>query len=396
MHTRRGQSGRVKVVNTVPAGNTGFDDDEVAELMAALAEVARDAVPRDPDNLRAHRDGPVGFDRELWQRFGDLGWLSLLVGESDGGSGADERAAAVIARALGSAGRLEPFVAAGVIAPLWLAGLDSPAAAALRESVMTGSVVAAPVWQGAQGGPEPGTLPITATLCADGVILDGEAHWVPVHQPDTFLVAARAGRETVLVRVDATTQGLMVDPQPMADGTRWARLYFTDAHRPAAALLGSGTEAATAIANGVDTAVVVAAAELLGVMERMLELTVGYLGSRRQFGRPIGTFQALQHKAVDMWVLQQLTEAAVREAMRCRVGADARTRAVSASSAKSRASSAALHVGAQAIQLHGAIGFTDEYELAHLVNRALVLSAWLGNAANHIRRYARLVDQETQ
>jgi 3-oxochol-4-en-24-oyl-CoA dehydrogenase len=365
-------------------------DDEIGELLAALAEVARNAVPRDPDNVRIHRDSPDGFDRDLWRRFGDLGWLSLLVGEADGGAGANERAAVVVARALGSAGRLEPFVAAGVLVPLWLAGLDGPAAADLLGPVMAGELVAAPAWQATEGGTEPHVLPVTAALSADGVMLDGTAHWVPLHRPDTFVVAARSGAEKVLVRVDAGTPGATVHRQPMADGTSWARLELTAAYLPAGALLGRGRRAASVVAAGVDTAVVVVAAELLGSIERMLELTVDYLGSRRQFGQPIGAFQALQHKAVDMWVQQRLTEAALTEALRRRVGAGPGVAALWASSAKARASSAALQVGGLAVQLHGAIGFTDEYELAHFVNRTLVLAAWLGNAAAHTRRYARL------
>ena len=118
----------------------GVGDNAIDDLLDDLAEVARAAVPRDPADVRAHRDAPEGFDRDLWRRFGDLGWLSLLVGDSDGGAGADERAAAVVARALGSAGRLEPFVAAGVLVPLWLTGLDGPAAADLLGPVMTGEL----------------------------------------------------------------------------------------------------------------------------------------------------------------------------------------------------------------------------------------------------------------
>jgi alkylation response protein AidB-like acyl-CoA dehydrogenase len=368
----------------------GVGDNAIDDLLDDLAEVARAAVPRDPADVRAHRDAPEGFDRDLWRRFGDLGWLSLLVGDSDGGAGADERAAAVVARALGSAGRLEPFVAAGVLVPLWLTGLDGPAAADLLGPVMTGELVAAPAWQDAAGAVDPELLPVSATFSADSLVLDGTAHWVTPYRPDTFVVAARAGAETLLVRVDAGTRGTVVHEQPMADGTKWARVEFTAARLPTAVVLGRGERAATALAAGVDTAAVVVAAELLGSIEHMLELTVGYLSSRRQFGQPIGAFQAVQHKAVDMWVQQRLTEAALTEALRHRVGAGMQARAVAASSVKARASSAALQVGGQAVQLHGAIGFTDEYELAHLVNRALVLAAWLGNAATHVRRYARL------
>jgi alkylation response protein AidB-like acyl-CoA dehydrogenase len=382
-------------VNVATAAWTSeLDDTEIGDLLTTLAQVAHDAIPRDPGSVRAHRDNGDGFDRDLWRRFADLGWLSLLVPESAGGAGADERAAAIIARALGSAGRLEPFVAAGVIVPLWLAGLDSQPAADLLSPVMAGEILAAPAWQAGSGGPDPKSLPITATLRTDGVILDGTAHWVPVHQPDTFVVAARGDGETFLVRVDAGTHGVRVHPQPMADGTCWARLQLAGAHLPATALLGRGEPGEATLAVGVDVGVVVVAAELLGLIEHMLELTVDYLGTRKQFGQPIGSFQALQHKAVDMWVQERLTEAALTAALRRRVAADLRTGAIAASSAKARASSAALQVGGQAVQLHGAIGFTDEYELAHLVNRALVLAAWLGNAATHVRRHARLAAEQ--
>lgn len=379
-------------MTTTPA--VGDVDDGVGDLLAALAEVARDAVPRDPAGVRAHRDGSDGYDRELWRRFGQLGWLSLLVAENHGGAGADERAAAVVARALGSAGRLEPFVAAGVIVPVWLAGLDGPLATDLLNRVMAGGLIAAPAWQAAVGGPDTESLPVAATVTAGGVVLDGTAHWVPLHRPDTFVVAAHAGVDIVLVRVEAGTPGAAVHSQPMADGTCWARLELTGAQLSTTALLGRGQPAATAVARGADTAVIIVAAELLGLIERMLGLTVEYLGTRRQFGAPIGTFQALQHKCVDMWVQQRLTEAAVDEALRRRSGTGPLTRALAASSAKARASGAALQVGGQAVQLHGAIGFTDEYELAHLVNRALVLSAWLGNAVAHARRHARLLAEQ--
>jgi alkylation response protein AidB-like acyl-CoA dehydrogenase len=134
------------------------------------------------------------------------------------------------------------------------------------------------------------------------------------------------------------------------------------------------------------------AAELVGLANRMLELTCAYLSDRTQFGKPIGTFQALQHKAVDMWLQVQLAEAALAEALAVRADPnhDPTAAVAAVSSAKARASAAASTVGKQAVQLHGAIGFTDEYELGHLVNRALVLAAWLGNAREHTRRFADL------
>jgi alkylation response protein AidB-like acyl-CoA dehydrogenase len=230
----------------------------------------------------------------------------------------------------------------------------------------------------------------------DRVILDGVACWIPTADAATYLVAAHAGRDLddlTLIRVDGDTPGLKVHHVKVADGTTYARLELSGAVLPADAVLASGGEARAALGRAVDTAALITAAELLGLIDRMLELTLEYLGGRQQFGRPIGTFQVLQHRAVDMWVQQRLAEAALEGALRRVTEApeDATMRAKAASSAKSRASSAALKVAGEAVQLHGAIGFTDEYELGRYVNRAFVLAASLGNARAHTRRHGRLV-----
>ena len=127
-------------------------------------------------------------------------------------------------------------------------------------------------------------------------------------------------------------------------------------------------------------------------MERVLELTFEYLRTRKQFGKPIGSFQALQHRAVDIWIQKELSKAALAAALKHFDAVDAtpRQRSLAASSAKSRAADAALAVCKQAVQMHGAIGFTDEYDLSLYFNRALVLSAWLGNGATHRRRFDAL------
>ncbi len=120
-------------------------------------------------------------------------------------------------------------------------------------------------------------------------------------------------------------------------------------------------------------------------------MTLEYLCTRRQFDRPIGSFQALQHRAVDLWIQRSLTEAVVAEALKALAeGVPPSVRSRLAARAKARASDAALHVAREAVQMHGAIGFTDEYDLSLYVQRALVLSAWLGNAAQQRRRYATL------
>lgn len=374
-------------------------EDDAADLLKDLADIARVVVPRDQTAIKAHRDGPHGFDRALWQQFAELGWLGLLSPEDVGGSAADERAVAVVARSLGHAGRLEPFVASGVLVTSLLARLATPAARELLRCVVDGSVVGAVAWQPSGGDdldaaarPDLARLPVLAEHAGAELVLTGSAHWVPVRAADVVVVAARDGTRPLLLRVDPGHAGVRLETQSMSDGAVWSHVHFDSVRVPVAAVLSSGDEMTAAMGAAIETATLAVAAELLGAMEHMVELTLAYLRTRRQFGRPIGTFQALQHRAVDLWLQVQLTEAAVEDALRIRSepssGEGARSAAVS--SAKARASAAALLIGNHCIQMHGAIGFTDEYELGHYVNHALVSAAWLGNALAHTRRYARL------
>jgi alkylation response protein AidB-like acyl-CoA dehydrogenase len=371
-------------------------DSELDELLADLASVVRSAVAEQPGARPA--TAATGPDRARWRRYAELGWLSLLVDAERGGAGADERAAAVVARGMGVACRREPFVAAGVMVPRCLTGLgDSAPVRTLLDEVTRGDTLAVLAWQSERGEcdvrVESEHLPVEARPDGDGLLLRGSVSWVPTQTADAYLVAARCAGEIALVRVDRGTEGMTVSPQRVADGTSWARLDLDGVRPPDSAVLASGTAARNALTAAVDTGILLCAAELLGLIDRMLELTLSYLSTRRQFGRPIGSFQALRHRAVDLWVQQRLTSAALHSALRrvCSAGAGPDTLALAASSAKARASSAALRVGNEAVQLHGAIGFTDEYELGGYVNRALVLAAWLGNARAHTRRHGQLV-----
>jgi alkylation response protein AidB-like acyl-CoA dehydrogenase len=126
-------------------------------------------------------------------------------------------------------------------------------------------------------------------------------------------------------------------------------------------------------------------------MERSLEMSLDYLKTRVQFGKPIGSFQALQHRAVDLHIQKELAGAVLEEALAALDrGPDAATRAQLASRAKARCADAALKITREAIQLHGAIGFTDDYDAGLYLKRALTLAAWLGHPVWHRRRYARL------
>jgi alkylation response protein AidB-like acyl-CoA dehydrogenase len=164
-----------------------------------------------------------------------------------------------------------------------------------------------------------------------------------------------------------------------------------DAVVPKERIAAVGNTATAALSRALDHAAAIASAELYGVMSRALEMSVDYMKTRVQFGRPIGSFQALQHRAVDLYIQQQLASAVLEEGLRELDGNPLpHKRAMIASRIKARCSDAGVRIGREAIQIHGAIGFTDEYDAGLYLKRALVLAAWLGNASQHRRRYAAL------
>jgi alkylation response protein AidB-like acyl-CoA dehydrogenase len=182
---------------------------------------------------------------------------------------------------------------------------------------------------------------------------------------------------------------LSVRLETLADGRFSGRLELTDAKLPEKHLLAPAEIAQSALDRAVNEATVMASAELLGIMGRALDMTLDYLRTRVQFGRTIGSFQALQHRAVDLYVQQQLASAALGDAVSAidEQPEDPLTVAI-VSRAKARCSDAAALITRQAIQMHGAIGFTEDSDVGLYVKRALTLSAWLGNSAYHRRRFA--------
>jgi len=359
-------------------------DDTLRMLDDAAAAFARP----DAQRTRAARDQHHGCDPAVWREMAGMGWLAATLPEARGGLGLGLRAGAAIAQRLGYAGHREPFVGAGVVVVECLAACGSDAGPLLA-AVTEGAQMAGLAWQPADGRLEPGATELVGTVTVGTVALSGVCRFVAVPQADVFIVVAKTGGGLALYRVPRATPGLIVERESAADGTVLGRLTLSAVAVGADALLAEGEVAAAAMERALDAGVLATAAELLGVIERSLELTLEYLKTRRQFGQPIGAFQALQHRAVDMWIQKQLTQAALRSALKVFEdrNADARARLVAASSAKARASQAALFVCGQSVQLHGAIGFTDECELGVHVNRGLTLAARYGNAAQHRRRY---------
>ncbi len=364
-----------------------------ADTLRLLDDAAAGLARFDAARVRSWRNRPPLFDREIWQDMAAQGWFSILVAEDEGGLELGLDAACVVAKACGAAAMPEPFCAAGVVAPLVLArcppGAQRNAALA---SVVAGNTVASLAWQNAAGRLEVSQVGVKVEHMRSGVRLDGETRFVPVPHADAFIVAATAADGIGLYWLDARTAGLRISPEPHADGNASGRLDLGGVELPAADCLAQGDTATAILAEAIDVGTVVNCAELNGLIDHALQLTLEYLKTRQQFGQPIGAFQVLQHRAVDLWMHKEVAGHATNAAVRTLQSADldAAARALAASSAKARVGNVARLIANETVQLHGAIGFTDEYDLGLYVNRLLALVPYFGNAAEHRARYGSI------
>lgn len=340
--------------------------------------------------LRACRDRQPDFDRGVWQSIAGLGWLGVLVPEDDGGLGSGFGDMGQLVYAWGRACAPEPLVASGVLAARTLVHADGPARARLLAGLVAGTLI--PALAAHPGEPLADTAPdVQAAPEGADWSLRGCARYVVPADADGFIVSAAGAPGTQLFWVAAGAPGLTVHRERRADGSFAARLALEDVRVQAGDLLAGAKTAQAAVARAGDEARVLVAVEMAGMMRAMLDLTLEYLRTRVQFDKPIGSFQALQHRTVDLYLAEQLARDVAQAACGALdAGSTGNARAMLASRAKARACESLNRIAREAVQLHGAIGFTDEYALGAYVNRSLVLSAWLGNAAAHRQRYARV------
>lgn len=249
-------------------------------------------------------------------------------------------------------------------------------------------------WQEGLGGLDPTRIDTVAQADGADILLTGTKRFVAgAAGANGFVISARAASGYGLYWVDAQDEGLTLKHETRADGTPSGLLQLDKVRvTPENVFSPAGPDGLAALERALDEAAVLAGAEMLGVIEAALKMALEYMRTRVQFGKPIGSFQALQHKTADLYVQQELVRAVLDDAVRTLDSDDvtAQERTLAASRFKARASDAGLRVTREVIQLHGAIGFTDEYDAGLYLKRALVLSAWLGNATAHRRRFAAL------
>ena len=337
--------------------------------------------------VRANRFVQPGFDRASWSEMAEAGWLGFVVPEEYGGVGLTFSDLALVLIQLGKGLVPAPFVATAVLAARTLAGSDNAALRAERlPQLVAGDWLPALAWQEARA-----SLDVKArqVVYANGK-LNGRKVFVPdAGGADAFIVSAAVPDGTALYLVDKDAPGLTLEFEQRVDGGFYGHLNFVDT--PVGAQVAGPERSEALLATVLDEGRVAASAELLGVMTRALEISVDYLKQRVQFDKPIGSFQALQHKTVDLFILSEVSRSVLLQTTALFDGeADATQRAVAASQVKARCSDAALRIGKDAIQLHGGIGYTDECNIGLYLKKAMYLASWLGSASAHRARYADL------
>ncbi|RZJ06078.1 MAG: acyl-CoA dehydrogenase [Haliea sp.] len=354
-----------------------------AERLETLGMVRDSATAFvDASGLRRIRDQRFrspGFDPSVWRDICTMGWPAMLLPEAHGGAGLGLPESCALHEVLGGALVPEPLVQSAMAARL----LAEAGEAALLAAVLTGERLVMPAWQEVVNELEPGGL----TAFREGRV-NGRKQFIPMaRSAGTFLVTTSSG----VVLMEADAPGVSLQMAATQDGGEWGTLVMDDAP---ARLLGVESDV---VEDALLEATLASAAQLLGVAERAFSITIAYLQMRKQFGRAIGSFQSLQHRAVDLKIQLALTRAGLDSTALLLDGGGTRDERRSAvSRAKARASDTALIVTRQAIQLHGAIGYTDEADIGLYLRKAMVLSGLYGSGDLHRRRYARLAAQSAQ
>ncbi|MBJ7336150.1 acyl-CoA dehydrogenase family protein [Mycolicibacterium sp.] len=341
---------------------------------------------------RAARTGD-GWQPDVWRAFADeLGILGAALPEHAGGIGGGPVEVMVIAEALGEALVIEPYVDTAVVAAGLLLRAGGARAADVLQRIANGQAVIGLAAAEERSGDRWQDVSTTARRDGAGWVLTG-AKIMVVGAPlaTHLLVTARTdnGVSLFLVDVDDVGEGLLVHGYRTVDDRRAADLVLTELRLSADSLLGPEGGAWPSLARARDEGAAAVCAEAVGAMRRVFTDTVDYCKQRQQFGQPIGTFQALQHRMVDMHMELEQSAAAVCLAV-LNLEADDATRARAVSAAKATIGRAARFIGQNAVQLHGGMGMTEELAIGHYFKRLTAVQYEFGSTDHHVTRYAEL------
>lgn len=351
--------------------------DDRTESIRMIRDSAGAVAPKggDTKRVRALRFATPGFDRAVFAQMGELGWIGLAVSEDAGGAGLGMSEAVALAEEIGTGLAPEPLIPAMLSARLLAAAEDK----SLLGPLLEGCKVVLTAWQ-----EKADTLAVPGTPDAPRVFVPMAAG------ADAFLLPVREGNRIALHALEAAGADVALEKTMDGGHVGTLRADLSRATRVA-------DDIGAVLAHALDEAALVTSGQMLGLMEKAFELTLGYLKTRQQFGRIIGTFQALQHRAADLKIHIALTRAAVEGAAAVLdAGAAGAVRQAAVSKAKHRAAESGMLVLRQAIQLHGGIGYTDEYDVGLYLRRGMVIVNQFGSGTLHRRRFMALAPEDVE
>jgi alkylation response protein AidB-like acyl-CoA dehydrogenase len=368
--------------------NFSFSEDQVLLRNSVRAALDEQCTPA---HVRAMADDPRGYSETLWGEMAKLGWLGLPFAEEQGGAGLGLVELALVLEEMGRAAYPGPYFASVVLGGL---GIQLGGSAAQKErwlpAIASGQARASAALLEDALDWDPASTTATAAKTRDGWRLSGLKRFVPwAHVADVVLVPARAPEGVSLFLMDPRAAGVTLTPMIGIDlSNRWSEMRLDGVGVSADALMGRAGDAGGLLDALLRRAAVGASAEMLGAARRCLDMSVGYVKVREQFGQLIGSFQAIRHRCAEMLMEVENCHSAVYYAAWA-LTAGAGDAAAAASICKSYVSEAARKVCGDAIQVHGGIGFTWEYDLHLYFKRAKALEPLYGDAAHHREQIVR-------
>jgi alkylation response protein AidB-like acyl-CoA dehydrogenase len=372
----------------------------LSEEQELLRETAREFLQEKApvSQLRGLRDSvdADGFSREVWSELAELGWAGIPFPEEYGGADLGQTELGIVFEECGRNLVATPLFSSVVLSgSAVLLGGTEPQRKEVLTAIASGErIVALALQEGPRHAPY--AIDTRATAAGEGYRLDGSKAFVlDGHVADQFIVVARTSGEVgdrsglTLFLVDAGASGLSVSRTIMVDGRNAARVELVGVEVGRDAILGVVDDGAALLDPVLDRGAAVLAAEMLGMIEVAFEKTLDYLKQRQQFGVPIGSFQALKHRAARMFVARENARSVVLDALHA-IDADAERASQKASLAKAQLSEAAFLVCNEGVQMHGGIGVTDEEDIGLYLKRARAAQFSLGDASFHRARWASL------
>lgn len=372
-------------------------NDEQVMLANSVRPFLASAGPVSQTRRLRDSNDPAGYSPELWLQFAEMGFTGMLVNEGHGGLGLGHVEAGIVLEEIGRNLTPSPLSSTSVGAVTVLESASEELKSRLLPPIVSGeSVAALAIDEGAHHGPQ--TIALRAARCDNGFLLHGSKTFVPfAHVADLIVVAARTSGAAdddngiTLFALEQEQAGLEIRPRQLVDASFASSVIFDGVKVDTSAVIGEIDNGRATLNRALDVLRTGTAAELLGVANGACEMTMAYLRDRKQFGQPIGSFQALQHRAALLFCELELARAAILKAQHLldSGASDAHRAAVVAKALAGTASQLAVQ---EAVQMHGGIGMTDECDIGLFMKRQKVLEELYGNSCFQAELFAELSD----